>query len=59
MIGTYTLSAGYYDAYYKKAQQIRTLVVREFDEAFKKFDVLLAPTSPTLLLTLEKKLMIL
>ena len=48
MIGTYTLSAGYYDAYYKKAQQIRTLVVREFDEAFKKFDILLAPTSPTI-----------
>ena len=47
MIGTYTLSAGYYDAYYKKAQQIRTLVVKEFDEAFKNFDVLLAPTSPT------------
>ena len=47
MIGTYTLSAGYYDAYYKKAQQIRTLVVKEFDEAFKQYDVLLAPTSPT------------
>ena len=47
MIGTYTLSAGYYDAYYKKAQQIRTLIVKEFEDAFKKFDVLLAPTSPT------------
>ena len=55
MIGTYTLSAGYYDAYYKKAQQIRTLVVREFDEAFKKYDVLLAPTSPTTAFNIGEK----
>tara|TARA_Y100001970_G_C14196951_1_gene838683 strand:+ start:286 stop:1746 length:1461 start_codon:yes stop_codon:yes gene_type:complete len=55
MIGTYTLSAGYYDAYYKKAQQIRTLVVREFNEAFKKFDVLLAPTSPTVAFDIGEK----
>jgi len=47
MIGTYALSAGYYDAYYKRAQQVRTLIRREFDAAFGKFDVLLTPTSPT------------
>jgi len=55
MIGTYTLSAGYYDAYYKKAQQIRTLVVKEFNDAFKKFDVLLAPTSPTTAFKINEK----
>ena len=55
MIGTYTLSAGYYDAYYKKAQQIRTLIVKEFDDAFKKFDVLLAPTSPTTAFKINEK----
>ena len=47
ILGTYVLSSGYYDAYYKKAQQVRTLVKKEFDEAFKKYDVLLTPTSPT------------
>lgn len=47
MLGTYALSAGYYDAYYKKASQIRTLIKEDFDEAFKTCDVLLAPTSPT------------
>ena len=47
MLGTYALSSGYYDAYYKKAQQVRTLVKKEFDEAFKKYDVLLTPASPT------------
>ncbi len=47
LIGTYALSAGYVDAYYKKAQQVRTLIRRDFDEAFKKADVLLAPTAPT------------
>jgi len=47
MIGTYALSAGYYDAYYLKAQQVRTLLRRDFDEAFAKFDVLITPTSPT------------
>lgn len=46
MIGTYALSAGYYDAYYKRAQQVRTLIRRDFDRAFETFDVLLAPTSP-------------
>lgn len=47
MLGTYVLSAGYYEAYYRKAQQVRTLIKRDFDEAFEKVDVLLTPTSPT------------
>jgi aspartyl-tRNA(Asn)/glutamyl-tRNA(Gln) amidotransferase subunit A len=47
MLGTYALSAGYYDAYYRKAQQVRTLIRREFEEAFEQCDVLVTPTSPT------------
>ena len=47
MLGTYVLSAGYYDAYYLKAQKVRTLLTRDFDEAFKKVDVIAAPTAPT------------
>ncbi len=47
MIGTYALSAGYYDAYYKKASQVRALIKKDFDEAFKKCDVILTPTTPT------------
>ncbi|MCG6553829.1 MAG: Asp-tRNA(Asn)/Glu-tRNA(Gln) amidotransferase subunit GatA [Candidatus Magnetominusculus sp. LBB02] len=47
MLGTYALSSGYYDAYYKKAQQVRTLIKRDFDEAFKLVDVIATPTSPT------------
>jgi aspartyl-tRNA(Asn)/glutamyl-tRNA(Gln) amidotransferase subunit A len=47
LIGTYALSAGYVDAYYKKAQQVRTLIRRDFDRAFNTVDVLLTPTSPT------------
>lgn len=47
MLGTYALSAGYYDAYYRKAQQVRTLIRREFDQAFTKYDALVTPTSPT------------
>jgi aspartyl-tRNA(Asn)/glutamyl-tRNA(Gln) amidotransferase subunit A len=47
MLGTYALSAGYYDAYYLKAQKVRTLLTRDFDEAFKNVDVIAAPTSPT------------
>ncbi len=47
MIGTYCLSAGYYDAYYEKAQRVRTLIINDFQNAFKKFDVLISPTSPT------------
>ena len=47
MLGTYALSAGYYDAYYKKASQVRTLIKSDFIEAFKKCDAILTPTSPT------------
>ncbi len=47
MIGTYALSAGYYDAFYLKAQKVRTLIKRDFDEAFKEVDVLVSPTVPT------------
>ena len=47
MLGTYALSAGYYDAYYAKAQKVRTLIARDFAKAYEGFDVLLSPTSPT------------
>ncbi|MBE9482704.1 MAG: Asp-tRNA(Asn)/Glu-tRNA(Gln) amidotransferase subunit GatA, partial [Chloroflexi bacterium] len=47
MLGTYALSAGYYDAWYLKAQKVRTLIRQEFDRAFEKFDALVTPTSPT------------
>ncbi len=47
ILGTYVLSAGYYDAYYRKASQVRTLMRRDFEEAFKEVDVVVAPTSPT------------
>jgi len=47
MLGTYALSAGYYDAYYGKASQVRTLIRRDFEEAFKKCDVIVTPTAPT------------
>ncbi|MBE9100192.1 Asp-tRNA(Asn)/Glu-tRNA(Gln) amidotransferase subunit GatA [Vacuolonema iberomarrocanum] len=47
MIGTYALSAGYYDAYYLKAQKVRTLIKRDFESAFQQVDVLICPTSPT------------
>jgi aspartyl-tRNA(Asn)/glutamyl-tRNA(Gln) amidotransferase subunit A len=47
MLGTYALSAGYYDAYYGKAQAVRTLIKRDYDEAFKQVDVIATPTSPT------------
>ncbi len=46
MIGTYALSAGYYDAYYKRAQQVRTLIRQDFDRAFETFDAIVTPTSP-------------
>jgi aspartyl-tRNA(Asn)/glutamyl-tRNA(Gln) amidotransferase subunit A len=46
MLGTYALSAGYYDAYYLKAQRVRTLIKREFDKAFENYDALVSPTSP-------------
>ena len=47
MLGTYALSAGYYDAYYLKAQKVRTLIKQDFDQAFEKVDVLVCPTAPT------------
>ena len=47
ILGTYALSAGYYDAYYLKAQKVRTLIRQEFDQAFQRFDALVTPTSPT------------
>ncbi len=47
MLGTYSLSSGYYDAYYLKALKVRTLISREFQDAFQKYDVLVTPTSPT------------
>jgi aspartyl-tRNA(Asn)/glutamyl-tRNA(Gln) amidotransferase subunit A len=47
MLGTYVLSAGYYDAYYLKAQRVRTLILRDYDQAFERVDVVAMPTSPT------------
>jgi aspartyl-tRNA(Asn)/glutamyl-tRNA(Gln) amidotransferase subunit A len=55
MLGTYALSAGYYDAYYLKAQRVRTLIKRDFDEAFARYDALVAPTSPTVAFRLGEK----
>lgn len=47
MLGTFALSSGYYDAYYKKAQKVRTLIKNDFDEVFSKYDVIIGPTTPT------------
>ncbi|MCJ7515194.1 MAG: aspartyl/glutamyl-tRNA amidotransferase subunit A, partial [Dehalococcoidia bacterium] len=55
MLGTYALSAGYYDAYYLKAQKVRTLIIREFKDAFEKYDALVTPTSPTVPFKLGEK----
>jgi aspartyl-tRNA(Asn)/glutamyl-tRNA(Gln) amidotransferase subunit A len=55
MLGTYALSAGYYDAYYLKAQKVRTLLARDFDEAFRKVDAIVTPTSPTAAFRLGEK----
>jgi len=55
MLGTYALSAGYYDAYYGQAQRVRTLIIRDFDAAYQSFDVLLSPTSPTTAFPLGSK----
>src|SRR5437016_10878634 len=55
MLGTDALSAGYYDAYYLKAQRVRTLLTRDFDEAFKKVDAIVTPTSPTAAFKLGEK----
>jgi len=56
MLGTYALSAGYYDAYYLKAQKVRTLIRREFDAALEQVDVILTPTSPNVAFRLNEKL---
>lgn len=56
MLGTYALSAGYYDAYYLKAQKVRTVISREFAEAFRRYDVLVTPTSPTVAFPIGAKL---
>jgi len=55
MLGTYALSAGYYDAYYVKAQKVRTLIKQEFDDAFKKYDAIITPTSPTIAFKVGEK----
>ncbi len=55
ILGTYVLSSGYYDAYYKKAQQVRTLVMNEFNKGFKKYDVILTPTAPTVAFGIGEK----
>jgi len=55
MLGTYALSSGYYDAYYKKAQQVRTIIRNDFENAFEKYDVVLTPTAPTTAFTMGEK----
>jgi len=55
MIGTYVLSAGYYDAYYKKAQRVRGLIANDFNEAFKKVDAILTPTAPSAAFAIDEK----
>jgi len=55
MLGTYALSAGYYDAYYLKAQKVRTLLTRDFEDAFTKVDAIVAPVSPTAAFKLGEK----
>lgn len=55
MIGTYALSAGYYEAYYGQAQKVRTLIIDDFKKAFKRFDVLVSPTSPTVAFKIGEK----
>jgi aspartyl-tRNA(Asn)/glutamyl-tRNA(Gln) amidotransferase subunit A len=55
MLGTYALSAGYYDAYYGQAQKVRTVIAREFAAAFERFDVLVSPTSPTVAFKIGEK----
>jgi aspartyl-tRNA(Asn)/glutamyl-tRNA(Gln) amidotransferase subunit A len=55
MLGTYALSAGYYDAYYGKAQKVRSLIIRDFATVYERFDVLLSPTSPTVAFELGAK----
>ena len=56
MLGTYVLSSGYYEAYYLKAQQVRTLIRRDYDQAFERVDVVAMPTSPTAAFKLGERL---
>ena len=56
MLGTYALSAGYYDAYYKRAQQVRTLIKGDFDAAWEKVDLIACPTSPTVAFPIGQKM---
>ncbi len=56
ILGTYVLSSGYYDAYYKKAQQVRTLVMNEFKKVFDNYDVILTPTAPTVAFDINSKI---
>ena len=55
ILGTYVLSSGYYDAYYKKAQKVRTMVMNEFNKGFEKFDIILTPTAPTVAFKIGEK----
>ena len=56
MLGTYVLSAGYYDAYYLKAQKVRTLIKNDFDAAFEKVDCIITPTTPCLPFRIGEKI---
>ena len=56
MLGTYVLSAGYYDAYYLKAQKVRALIKQDFDKAFAEFDILITPTAPTTAFKIGEKI---
>ena len=56
ILGTYVLSSGYYDAYYKKAQKVRTLVKKGFEDAFKEYDILITPTAPTVAFDIGTKI---
>ena len=55
ILGTYVLSSGYYDAYYKKAQKVRTVIKKQYEELFKKYDLILTPTSPTVAFKIGEK----
>jgi aspartyl-tRNA(Asn)/glutamyl-tRNA(Gln) amidotransferase subunit A len=56
MLGTYALSAGYYDAYYLKAQKVRTLLKRDFEEVFKTFNAIISPVAPTTAFLIGEKI---
>ena len=56
MLGTYALSAGYYDAYYGTAQRVRTLIRRDFEEAFEQVDLIATPTSPTVAFAIGERI---